>query len=161
MNLTSEKLNEIFETITIKKITNGNNLIIQGEVGTEFYIIKNGIFDMYINDKYIRSLNENEYFGERALFFNEKISATAKAKGDCEVFCLDKSDFENIIRNELKEYLINRLYLQDDKVQLDDLIFYKSLGVGTYGQVSLVKNKKIIIIMQLKIYQKNKYFLVN
>ena len=141
-NLPLEKLNEIFERITIKTITNGNNLITQGEVGSEFYIVKKGIFDMYINDKYIRSLNVNEYFGERALFFNEKRSATAKAKGDCEVFCLEKSDFENIIRNELKEYLINRLYLQDDKVQLDDLIFYKSLGVGTYGQVSLVKNKK-------------------
>ena len=141
-NLTSEKLNEIFERITIKTITNGNNLITQGEVGSEFYIIKKGIFDMYINDKYIRSLNVNEYFGERALFFNEKRSATAKAKGDCEVFCLEKSDFEDIIKNELKEYLINRLYLQDDKIQLEDLVFYKCLGVGTYGQVSLVKNNK-------------------
>ena len=97
---------------------------------------------MYIDDKYIRSLNENEYFGERALFFNEKNSETAKAKGDCEVFYLEKSDFDNIIKNELKEFLLNRLYLQDDKIQLEDLYFYKSLGVGTYGLVSLVKNKK-------------------
>ena len=141
-NLTTEKINEIFEKIKIKKISNGNNLVNKGENGSEFFIIKKGIFDMYIDDKYIRSLNENEYFGERALFFNEKNSETAKAKGDCEVFYLEKSDFDNIIKNELKEFLLNRLYLQDDKIQLEDLYFYKSLGVGTYGLVSLVKNKK-------------------
>ena len=97
---------------------------------------------MYINDKYIRSLNENEYFGERALFFNEKRSATARAKGDCEVFYLEKADFENIIKNDLKEFLLSRLYLQDDTIELNDLIFHNNLGIGSYGIVSLVKNKK-------------------
>ena len=141
-NLTSEKIEEIFDKIKIKKIADGQNLITQGEPGTDFFIIKKGVFDMYIDDKYIRSLNENEYLGERALFFNEKRSATAKAKGDCEVFYLEKSDFENIIKNELKEFLLNRLYLQDDTIQLDDLTYYKNLGMGSYGIVSLVKNKK-------------------
>ena len=141
-NLTLEKIEKVFEKVKIRKILNGNNLITQGELGTEFYIIKKGVFDMYIDGNYIRSLNENEYFGERALFFNEKRSATARAKGDCEVFCLEKTDFERIIKNDLKEFLLNRLYLQDDKVQLDDLIFYKNLGIGSYGIVSLVKNKK-------------------
>ena len=141
-NLTSEKIQEIYEKIKIKKIFNGENLITQGESSTEFFIIKKGVFEMYINGKYIRSLNENEHFGERALFFNEKRSATAKAKGDCEVFYLEKADFEKVIKNELKEYLLNRLYLQDETIQLDDLIFLKNLGIGSYGIVSLVKNKK-------------------
>ena len=142
VNLTSEKINEIFEKIKIKKVKSGVNLITQGEVGSEFYIIKKGIFDLFINNKYIRSLNENEYFGERALFFNEKRSATTTAKGECEVFYLEKTDFDNIIKNDLKEFLLSRLYLIDDTIQLDDLVFYKSLGVGTYGLVSLVKSIK-------------------
>ena len=141
-NLTLDKIEKIYEKIKVKKVLDGENIITQGESGTEFFIIKKGIFDMYINDKYIRSLNENEYFGERALFFNEKRSATAKAKGHCEVFYLEKADFENIIKNELKEFLLSRLYLQDDTIELNDLIFYKNLGIGSYGIVSLVKNKK-------------------
>ena len=141
-NLTMEKIEEIFEKIKIRKIPDGQNLITEGETGTEFFIIKKGIVDMYINDKYIRSLNEKEYLGERSLFFHEKRSATAKAKGDCEVFYLEKANFDSIIKNELKEYLLNRLYLQDDKVKLEDLMYYKNLGVGSYGIVSLVKNKK-------------------
>ena len=141
-HLTMEKIEEIFEKIKIRKISDGKTLVNQGEESNEFFIIKKGVFDLYIDDKYVRSLNENEYLGERALFFNEKRSASAKAKGDCEVFYLEKSDFEAIIKNELKEYLLNRLYLQDDKVKLEDLVYYKNLGVGSYGNVSLVKSKK-------------------
>ena len=141
-NLTLEKLEEIYEKIKIKKINNGDNLITEGEESSEFFIIKKGIFDLYIKDKYVRSLNENEYLGERSLFFNEKRSATAKAKGDCEVFYLEKKDFDEVIKNDLKEFLLSRLYLQDNSIQLEDLDYYRNLGIGSYGIVSLVKNKK-------------------
>jgi cGMP-dependent protein kinase len=87
-------------------------------------------------------MNENEYLGERALFFKEPRSATATAKGDVEVFFLEKEDFIQVIEQNLKEYLLSRLYLQDNTVQLNDLIFYDVLGSGNYGTVSLVKNKK-------------------
>ena len=80
--------------------------------------------------------------GERALFFNEKRSATATAKEDSEVFYLKKEDFDSVVDTNMKEYLSNRLYLQDDTVQLSDLVFYKNLGKGSYGSVSLVKNIK-------------------
>ena len=87
-------------------------------------------------------MNENEYLGERALFFKEPRSATAKANGDCEVFYLEKDDFISVIETNLKDYLMSRLYLQDNTVQLQDLEFYDRLGNGNYGLVSLVKSKK-------------------
>jgi len=55
---------------------------------------------------------------------------------------LEKADFENIIKNDLKQFLLDRLYLRDDTIQLSDLIYYKNLGIGSYGIVSLVQNKK-------------------
>ena len=87
-------------------------------------------------------MNENEYLGERALFFKEPRSATATANGDCEVFYLEKNDFISVIETNLKDYLMSRLYLQDNTVQLQDLEFYDRLGNGNYGLVSLVKSKK-------------------
>jgi cGMP-dependent protein kinase len=87
-------------------------------------------------------MNPNEYLGERALFFKEKRTATATAKEDSEVFYLEKKDFDSVVDANMKEYLSNRLYLQDDTVQLSDLVFYKNLGKGSYGNVSLVKNIK-------------------
>ena len=61
---------------------------------------------------------------------------------DSEVFYLEKEDFDTVIDTNMKDYLLNRLYLQDDTIQLSDLIFCKSLGKGSYGNVSLVKNIK-------------------
>ena len=141
-NFTDKKYEEILQKFKIEKIEKNHNLITEGEEGNKFYIIKKGLFDIYIGGKYIRTMNENEYLGERALFFKEKRSATAVATVDSEVFYLEKDDFDLVIDTNMKEYLSNRLYLQDNTVQLNDLIFYRNLGKGSYGNVSLVKNVK-------------------
>ena len=141
-NFTEKKFEDILHKIKTEKIEKNNNLITEGEEGNKFYIIKKGLFSINIGGKYIRTMNPNEYLGERALFFKEKRSATATAKEDSEVFYLEKKDFDTVVDANMKEYLSNRLYLQDDSVQLSDLVFYKNLGKGSYGNVSLVKNIK-------------------
>ena len=141
-NFSTGKLDLVSQKIKICLIKNGQNLITQGEEGTRFYIIKSGKVDIFVNNKYIRTMNENECLGERALFFQEPRSATAKANGDVEAFYLEKEDFTSTIETNMKEFLMNRLYLQDNTVQLSDLLFYDKLGSGNYGSVSLVKSKK-------------------
>ena len=141
-NFTNAKLENLSKKIKIEKISNGKNVITQGEEGTRFYIVKKGLVDIFVKDKYIRTMNENEYLGERALFFKEPRSATAKAHGDVEVYYLEKDDFETVIEKNLKDYLKDRLYLQDNTVQLNDLLYYMKLGSGSYGNVSLVKSQK-------------------
>ncbi len=141
-NFTNAKLENLSKKIRIEKVPNGKNVITQGEEGTRFYIVKKGLVDIFVKGKYIRTMNENEYLGERALFFKEPRSATAKAQGDVEVYYLEKDDFETVIEKNLKDYLKDRLYLQDNTVQLSDLIYYMKLGSGSYGNVSLVKSSK-------------------
>ena len=142
-NFTNAKLEVLSKKIKVEKVPNGKNVITMGEEGTRFYIIKKGQVDIFVRDnKYIRTMNENEYLGEKALFFREPRSATAKAHGDVEVYYLEKEAFETVIEKNLKNYLIDRLYLQDDTVQLTDLVYYLKLGSGSYGNVSLVKNTK-------------------
>lgn len=141
-NFTGNKLETLSQKIKIDKIPNGKNVITQGEEGSRFFIIKSGKVDIFVNNNYIRTMNENEYLGERALFFKEPRSATAKAQGDVEVFYLEKEDFMTTIEANLKDFLMNRLYLQDNTVQLNELTFYDLLGSGNYGCVSLVKSKK-------------------
>ena len=141
-NFTNAKLENLSKKIKVEKVPNGKNVITQGEEGTRFYIVKKGLVDIFVKDKYIRTMNENEYLGERALFFKEPRSATAKAHGDVEVYYLEKNDFETVIEKNLKDYLKDRLYLQDNTVQLADLVYYMKLGSGSYGNVSLVKSSK-------------------
>ena len=141
-NLPLKKLEDIFVKIKVEKYNKGENIMTQGEEGTRFYIIKKGSIDIYVGNKYIRTLNNNEYLGERALFFKEPRSATCTAHEDTEMYFLEKEDFDNVIEHNLKDYLIKKLYLQDESIQLNQLTFYKSLGQGSYGNVSLVKSEK-------------------
>ena len=141
-NLSKDKLELIAKKIKTEKVANQENVITQGEEGSRFYIIKKGFVDILVNKKYIRTMNENEYLGERALFFKEPRSATARAHGDCEVYYLEKEDFEMVIEKNLKEYLIDRIYLQDDKITLNDLTYLITLGSGSFGNVTLVKSIK-------------------
>ena len=141
-NLSSQKLDYIVSVITEEKFNDDEDIFRQGEEGDKFYIIKSGKVDILINNKYIRTLNEKEYFGERALFFNEKRSATIRAVGEVILFSISKEDFEKNIKGNMKEHLMNRLYLQDNLVELKDLLFKMKLGSGNYGDVCLVRNKK-------------------
>jgi cGMP-dependent protein kinase len=83
-----------------------------------------------------------EYFGERALLMNEVRSATVTAKDDVELYSLDKESFNSHLSDMMLNYLHISLYLHDETVTLDDLIFIKELGKGNYGLVSLVMNKR-------------------
>ena len=149
-NFTEEKFDNILQKIKIDKIPKGENAITEGEEGTKFFIIKKGQLDIYVGDKYIRTMNENEHLGERALFFKEPRSATAKAKIDVEVFYLEKDDFDSIIDIDMKEFLTNRLYLQDETITLKDLVLKRNLGKGSYGLVSLVRNNKNNFLYAIK-----------
>ena len=147
-------MNLIANKVKLENFKNGEKVIVQGQDGSKLYILKSGKADIYIKDEYIRTLNENEYFGERTLFFKEPRSATVIAKGNLEVIALEKEDFKLVLENNLKDYLINRLALQDDKVELKDLIYLKELGQGNFGAVCLVKNKKTKCLYAIKAVSK-------
>jgi cGMP-dependent protein kinase len=141
-NLPLKKLEEIFSRIKVEKYKKDEYIMTQGEEGNKFYIVKKGSIDVFVNNKYVRRLNSLQYLGERALFFREPRSATCIAHKDCEMYYLEKEDFDNVIDTNLQTFLMKRLYLQDETVQLADLTFYKNLGQGSYGNVSLVKSEK-------------------
>lgn len=141
-NLPRKKLELIAQKIGIEKYEEKQKIISEGETGNKFYIVKKGQIDIFVKGKYIRTLNEKEYFGERALFFNEGRTASAFAKQNVELFYVSQEDFISNIEANMKKHLMNRLYLQDNTIELKDLEFCAQLGSGNYGNVSLVTSTK-------------------
>lgn len=139
--LSEEKLSNLTNSIIIEKFVSGESIIKQGELSNKFYIIKSGKVDIVQNNKYVRTLNFNEYFGERALINSEPRSTSAIANGHVEIYTLSKQNFESIVESGMKNYLLERLNLQV-KVELDDLDYVQHLGSGNYGAVSLVRSRK-------------------
>lgn len=149
-HLSNKKQEIISKKIEIEKYKDGETIIEEGKEGDKFYIVKKGKIDISSNGKYLRTLNEKEHFGERAFFFNESRSACAKAKGSVEVFYLSRDDFLANIEENMKEHLMNRLYLQDNTIELSDLNYVMKLGNGNYGNVFLVQCSKNKVYYALK-----------
>ncbi len=136
------KLDKLSKAIKIETFKNGEKIINQGDIGSSFYIVKSGKIDIQVKNNYIRTLNENEFFGERSLFINEPRSATAIANGPVEVYILEKDNFKNILEENLKDHIVSIIFLQDDTVELKDLDYIKELGSGNFGSVCLVQSRK-------------------
>ena len=138
----SLKLYKLIDLIRTENYKNGEKIIQEGFKGDKFYIVKTGQVEVFQRNIYLRTLNSMEYFGERALLTNEVRSASVIAKGDVELYCLDKDNFKSNLSNLMLNYLNISLYLHDETVSLKDLLFIKEIGKGNYGSVSLVMNKK-------------------
>ena len=149
-NLSEDKLQIIQSKLMVETFENGTKIITQGENGDKIYIIKSGRVDFFVNTKYVRSLNENEDFGARALLIQEKRSATAIANGPVSVYTLTAQVFNSILEPNLKDYLEKRMWLEDNTIQLKDLDNIKELGSGNFGFVNLVKSRKNLQLYAIK-----------
>jgi len=150
------KIYKLLELINVEKYKKDDKIIIEGTIGEKFYIVKNGQVEVYQKNIYLRTLNSMEYFGERALLTNEVRSATVIAKDDVELYSLDKESFNSHLSDMMLNYLHISLYLHDETVTLDDLIFIKELGKGNYGLVSLVMNKRTKFPYAIKAINKDR-----
>ena len=149
------KLYKLIDLIHIENYKDGEKIITEGINGDKFYIVKTGQVEVFQRNIYLRTLNSMEYFGERALLMNEVRSASVIAKGDVELYCLDKDNFKSNLSNMMLNYLNISLYLHDETVSLNDLLFIKEIGKGNYGSVSLVMNKKTKFPYAIKAICKN------
>ena len=141
--LSDEKIEFLQNNLKIEKFANGKKIINQGDIGDKLYIIKQGRVDFFVNSRYIRSLNDGEEFGARSLILtSDKRTATAIANGEVYCYTLTANIFKSILEPNLCEYFQNKIYLEDNTIELKDLDNIKELGSGSFGCVNLVRNKK-------------------
>ena len=155
-NLSEDKIELLESKLEIETFDNGRKIISQGEIGDKFYIIKSGRVDFFVNSKYVRSLNDGEEFGAKALIVSEKRSATAIANGRVTVYSLTANIFKSILETNLLNYFQKKIYLEDNTIELKDLDNIKELGSGNFGFVNLVrsrKNKQLYAIKAQNVYQ--------
>lgn len=106
-NLEQQAVQTIIDSMEEVKFKSGDNIVTQGETGNEYYILKSGKCQVIINSKdqnvyKSKELLEGEGFGEVALLYNEKRTATVRALQDCKVWMLDGKIFRKIIIRSTK-----------------------------------------------------------
>jgi glucose-6-phosphate 1-dehydrogenase len=78
----------------------GDTIIQKGEMGREMYLLARGEVEV-LDDagKAVKTLKDGDFFGEIAILHSTPRTATVKAKTSCDLFVLEKSDFQRILHD--------------------------------------------------------------
>jgi rhodanese-related sulfurtransferase len=141
--LDPEKMDAITDKLVGKKYAPGENIIVQGEKGNMYFIIKSGkvnVLKKMLTDEeeHVATLQEGSGFGEEALINNSPRNATVKAVNETLVWTLLKSDFDSIMTssyleeidpedvlsktNEQSNYLDVRMQMEFEEEHIPDAI---------------------------------------
>ena len=127
--------------MSILKYKNKDIIVTQNQPGDSFFIIKSGKVVVLKNGVFIRNISKNDYFGERSLILNKPRTATVKAVGEVECWTLTKSQFTTVFDENMKQQLLERIELQDDKIELSDLCVVNMLYSSKFSNFFLCVNK--------------------
>lgn len=78
----------------------GDDIIIEGDIGDVFYLIEEGNVDVYVNkvpDTVVHTYQPGDSFGELAIMYNAPRAATCRAKGPVKLWALDRVSFKVIV----------------------------------------------------------------
>jgi putative ABC transport system ATP-binding protein len=117
--LTTGTLTNIAETMTKESHAAGEPIILQGEEGDKFYLLKSGLVDVIVNrgrsdEARVATLSKGQFFGETALLTGAPRNASVIAQQDVQVYALDKPNFQAALvasepfRKELEKILFQR-----------------------------------------------------
>lgn len=98
--LKSDQTNKIIDCMEKKKLKQNVEIIREGTDGTYLYLLEEGVIDIYNNkDGHIADLHDGKIFGELAIFYNCKRTASVRTKTDCTVFQLDRRYYKTIVQS--------------------------------------------------------------
>ncbi len=98
-----EDYHSIIENIKLEYFPKSHLIFSENDEGDSLYIIKSGHVTIFHSgeslddEEIIARLKENDFFGEMALFSDEKRNASAKTESECEIFTLKKKDFCSLL----------------------------------------------------------------
>jgi cAMP-dependent protein kinase regulator len=85
-----------------KEYETGATIIKEGEAGDILFIVESGEYDCFktINgeEKYLKTYQTGEAFGELALMYNAPRAATIKCKTKGKLYLLDRSTFSQVVK---------------------------------------------------------------
>lgn len=92
-----KRITDVIQCVQERCWTKGEFLIKEGDIGDDFYIVKNGTIEIFSdnpNNSFRKLIFREDYFGESAIVGNHKRLANVKAITDCTCLVINSNDFK-------------------------------------------------------------------
>ncbi len=93
------ELERLALTLVEESVDSGAPVVVQGEVGERFYVIKHGTARVVRDDIEVASLQPGDFFGEIALVRDVPRTATVEAVDELELLALERGEFLDAIKS--------------------------------------------------------------
>jgi len=108
-NLPSGQVREIVDYMEKKKVVAGAYVIKEGDQGSHLYVSAEGDYEVIKDGKVLGQLGIGKAFGELAILYNCKRTASIRAVSNGEVWLLDRIVFQKIMMSTGKQRLMDQL----------------------------------------------------
>jgi cGMP-dependent protein kinase 1 len=154
--LSNEQFNALTACLRLQHFEDKEVIIQQSTPGDAFFMVNTGKVDIVQDGVTLRTVTKHDYFGERAVLFNDFRTASVIANGTVTCWSLARNDFFRYLEESVRNILIKRIELQDDTIELRDLVVVKVLGKGMFGNVFLAVDRKKQRLYALKTVSRKK-----
>lgn len=108
-SLDDSQLRKIIDEMIYCQSEKGVDIIPQNSNANFFFVLDEGEVDILINGEKKRTLHEGQFFGDLALLYNSRRSATVRAATDVKMWGITRDSFKELIRKlKLEQYKENR-----------------------------------------------------
>ncbi|XP_054603925.1 cGMP-dependent protein kinase 2 [Nothobranchius furzeri] len=101
--LDDEQIAMMVDLLRASKFKPGEEVIREGSEGDSMYIVADGDLIVTQAGRDLRTLGKGDVFGELAILYNCKRTATVKAKTSVHVWCMERQTYRTIITNKSKK----------------------------------------------------------
>ncbi len=92
---------DIFDAMFPMVHNPGDIIIKQGDEGDNFYVIDEGIVDVFVDNVYVNTIADSGSFGELALIYNTPHKATVKAKTAIKLWAISRNTYRRILMGSI------------------------------------------------------------
>ncbi|HLI53716.1 MAG TPA: cyclic nucleotide-binding domain-containing protein [Acidimicrobiales bacterium] len=96
-SLNRKELRLIARTSDVIQVPKGTEIVTEGKLGHEFYLILSGSASVRRGGRKVASLSTGDYFGEMALLDKGPRTASIVAEEDCELLLLGQREFMSVL----------------------------------------------------------------
>jgi cAMP-dependent protein kinase regulator len=114
-HLEPDERNEVFDAMREACFSAGQIIIKQGDTGDDFYVVKDGTCDVYVNDppKHVMTIEPGGSFGELALIYGKPRAATVKARTNVHCWAVDRNTYKRVLMDTtLRKRLLYKQFLE-------------------------------------------------